>query len=58
MRAKKLKDGDSVNYHGISIRIIRGEHPCEDEDCEKPVVTIRDPETGRPDEVHVEDLCG
>ena len=52
----EIKDGDSINYCGLLIRVIRGEHPCEDEDCIKPVVTIRDPETGRPDEVHVEDL--
>jgi hypothetical protein len=56
MSEKTLKAGDTVHSHGMMIRVIRGEHHCEDEDCDKPVVTIRDPESGRPDEVHVEDL--
>ena len=54
---KALEAGDTVDYNGISIRVIRGEHPCSDEDCGKAVVTICDPETDEADEVHVEDLA-
>lgn len=55
-KREKLEASDTVNFHGMKIRVLRGEHRCLDEGCDKPVVTIRDPETGEPDTVHVEDL--
>lgn len=56
-RAGGLKAGDRVLIHGFRCEVLRTGDPCEEEGCERPTVTIVDPE-GAVDTVHLSECEG
>jgi len=52
-----VKAGDEVTILGFKCKVVRTGDPCEEEGCERPTVTIIDPE-GAEDTVHLSDCEG